>query len=190
MAQGTYVLPTGQEINLVEWLEDAIYDRVAVGAAITAGTEYIYFRDLANKSLDATNMQVSSKLPAGWEMIVWRIGIVVAAGAQFVDTVLVHDNGYVEFTVGHNKIIRQGPVYTFPSGWGLDGSVDITAAATAHSVTLGAAGTNFIAPLSIPVYLTEDLNFRLMLKFFSAVTLQAQTNVTALLWGWIKRPVR
>jgi len=191
MASGTYVLPSGEVINLADWVDDVIYDSEDVGASISAGAEYTFFRDIQDKDLIDTNMMISSKLPSGWEMVVWRIGFVVQSGAALDDLILIADRGYAQFLMGQNKIVRQGPIFTFQVGYGIQGGADgNSSATTVHTAQIGPVGTALVAPLSIPIYIRDDDTFKATLKFFEATTLSAATKVWAILQGWIKRPVR
>ena len=189
---GTYRLPTGEVINLVEWVEDAVYDKVQLDASISAGAEYVFFRDIQNKDLNETNMRVSSRLEPGWEMIVWRIGFVVAAQTAFDNLLKILDNAYAEFNLG-TKTVKQGPIWLFQTGFGISGAVTIDAASSEtvkHTANIGPSGTNLVAPLSIPIHITDDVSFQAVIRFFDATTLTAATDVWGVLYGWVKRPVR
>lgn len=182
---GTYRLPTGEVINLVEWVEDAVYDKVQLDASISAGAEYVFFRDIQNKDLNETNMRVSSRLEPGWEMIVWRIGFVVAAQTAFDNLLKILDNAYAEFNLG-TKTVKQGPIWLFQTGFGISGAVTIDAASSEtvkHTANIGPSGTNLVAPLSIPIHITDDVSFQAVIRFFDATTLTAATDVWGVLYG-------
>lgn len=196
MATGTYVLPSGEVINLADWVDDIIYDSETIpasGTSISAGAEYTFFRDIQNKDLIDTNMMISSKLPSGWEMVVWRIGFVVGLETALSDLQLIANRGYAQFLMGQNKIVRQGPLFTFQVGYGIQGAVSTdgnASATTVHTAQIGPVGTALVAPLSIPIYIRDDDTFKATVKFFTATTVTAGVKVWSILQGWIKRPVR
>lgn len=184
------ITPETYGLNINEVTEGPLYDRVQHGASISAGTEYVYFRDISNKDKADTNMQVSKKLPTGWKMVVWKVGVHIAASATIDDAKLILDNAVLNFEVD-NRSILEGPVFCFPAGFGLFGAATTTATATTiQIVSNGSPAPNSVAPLSKPIILTGDNTFQATIKYYDAVTLSAATYVYVVLWGWIQKPIR
>jgi len=89
-------------------------------------------------------------------------------------------------------VVRQGPAWMHPAGFGPAGfsALDAQTAATERTViTNGSPAPGAVTPLSIPIHIKPDLTFQGLLKFYSAVTLSATTNVYMVLTCWVKRPV-
>lgn len=192
MAFGQIGQATAQALGLNpnELTEGVIYDRVQHAASISAGTEYTYFRDIEDKDKADTNMQVSKKLPSGWKMAVWKVGIAIANGADLADAKNILDNGYFGFE-RDNRTILEGPVFCFPSGYGLSGAASTTNTSTTVSLQAnGLPAPGLISPLSVPIVLDGDNTFEAKIKYYDAVTLTAATYVYVLLWGWIQKPIR
>lgn len=190
---GVVNVPGVGEVRLVDWREDIIYDSVELPTAITAGAEYVFFRDVQDKNLLETNMGQSSRLPADWEAIIWKMGIYIPTDEAFADINIVLNQGYTEFKVGQVIVVRQGPVFTLPSGFGGAGfsALDAQAAAAERTIlTNGTPGPGAVPPMGVPIHITPDLTFQGLLKFFTAQTLSAATTVYMVLSGWLKRPVR
>lgn len=187
---GQFVLPTGQEINLVDWRNGSVYDRVSLGTAITAGQEFVYFRDIQNKNYVDTNLTTPNRLPNDWEQIVWKIGVTIDQDVVNADMLLLMRGGYLEFKIAQT-MYAQGPIWMFPSGFGIYGAYATTATATTLQANAnGAPSPAGVPRLDIPLYITKNVDFQGIIKYYSAETLSAATLVYMVLDGWIKRPVR
>lgn len=135
---------SGQVLNIAEYREDDKYDSVFLagdaGGAVNVdfGAQYIFFRDIMTKQKIDTNFTQPSRLSAGEEMVIDRVGLYprhcISSGMEVVqeselipygmflqesaDVVRIAENGY--FRVDVNAILLiEGPAYKFPSGYGL-----------------------------------------------------------------------
>jgi len=184
--------PEDLGLNINEVTEGPLYDRVQHATSISAGTEYVYFRDISNKDKADTNMQVSKKLPTGWKMVVWKVGVHIAAGATLADAKLILDNAVLNLEVD-NRSILEGPVFCFPAGFGLFGAVSIYGQSSETTTSLqsnGSPAPSAVPPLSKPIILTGENTFQATIKYYEATTLSAAPYVYVILWGWIQKPIR
>lgn len=122
---------TGSILDISEYREDDKYDTeiIPVGA-IAAGTEYVYFRDVAAKNRIDTNFTQQSRLSAGEEMIIERVGATMRLATgnllPFVsDFKKVSECGYVRIDV-NQLLLAEGPMIKFASGYGLSGMTQET----------------------------------------------------------------
>ena len=189
----------GDFVQLSDLRVGRIYDRVAMGTAITAGQEFQFFSNIGGKNLLQTNLQQDSQLPARWEMIVRRLEIYVVPrpivpatpDESDNDSLLIQNSGYAEFSVGGSSLDQQGPVYHFPACKGSAGSgvsLDGFAAAEARGIVSNGAPGPFPA-YEVPIYIAPQETIRGIIRFFVAQTLTAVTDVEMALYGWISRPL-
>lgn len=182
-----FIPAMGEAIKLVDWREDPVYDTVSVGAVIGAGTEYIFFRDITNKQMWQTNLKSSSRLPADWELIVWRVGIEIYCEAAFDDVQAICGTTYFELKIS-DIIYAHGPTTRFPAGFGL--TCCLSGTTDDGMANNGVPSPGAVPAASIPIHITHNDDIRGMLKFDVARTLSAAVYVRCYLYGWIKRPVR
>jgi hypothetical protein len=108
---------TGQVIDISDYREDDKYDTVALPTgAVTAGQELILFRDVANKRDIDTNFSQQSRLSAGEEMIIDRVGLTAPS-----DIKKLAECAFYRVEVNRLLLI-EGPAIKFPSGYGLYGN--------------------------------------------------------------------
>jgi hypothetical protein len=133
---GVFVIAgTEKVIKLVEWREDNLYDTVEVTpttgtagslAAMTAGTEFEFFDSLSNKKKRDTNLNKQHALPAGWELIVTKLGVYAhTAIANTTPTPADLKKFYETFTLEakiNDTTIADGWVLGYQTGIGLYGS--------------------------------------------------------------------
>lgn len=118
---------SGEVLDISDYREDDKYDSVFIPAgAIAAGTQFIFFRDIQNKREIDTNFTQVSRLSAGEEVIVDRVGFTVrnATGNLLPtpsDIKKVVENGFLDIRV-NRLLLLQGPAIKFPSGYGLAGN--------------------------------------------------------------------
>lgn len=123
---------TGKVLDISDFREDDKFDTVIIGdgagggAAVTAGQEFIFFRDVAQKREIDTNFSQQSRLSAGEEMIIDRVGVTVrdATGNLLPtpsDVKKLANDAFMRFEVNRILLI-EGPVIKFPSGYGLYGN--------------------------------------------------------------------
>jgi len=94
--------------------------------------------------------------------------------------------------MGQNKIVRQGPIFTFQVGYGIQGGVSTDgnpSTTTDHTAQIGPVGILLATQLSIPIHIRDDDTFKATLTFREDTTLSARTKVWMVLTGWIKRPI-
>ena len=118
---------SGEILDISDYREDDKWDTVyAPAGAVTAGSEFIFFRDIQNKRDIDTNFTQVSRLSAGEEVIVDRVGFTVrnATGNLLPtpsDIKKVVENGFLDVRV-NRLLLLQGPALKFPSGYGLSGN--------------------------------------------------------------------
>lgn len=133
---GRFIDPaTGQVLNIAEYREDDKYDTVCIYGVtietITAGKQYIFFRDIMRKQVIDTNFTQPSRLGAGEKMVVDRIGVSLpsiavddtgAAWSRWIgdDVALLADCGHLLINV-NGLLLTSGPLVKYASGYGLSG---------------------------------------------------------------------
>jgi hypothetical protein len=169
-----FIPALGKKFQQVELREDDIYDTVRVlPGAVTAGTEYEFFRDIQNKNEQHTNLPQSRRIQAGDEVAVFRIGLyprnkVGATHATSSDIAQIVDNAH--FVLKFNRrIISDGPALKFPSGYGLSGASDLGAASAGNQfVSLGVPSVAAAPTLFVPQQLKDNDDIICKLRFPSA----------------------
>lgn len=117
----------GKTIRLVEWREDSFFDTVQLDAlSPAAGSSLEFFRDLSNKNLQHTNLKTARRIPAGSEFILTRIGVIpnqALADSLPTDADIIKLAYAASLTFKINdRLISEGPVYKYQSGFGVTGS--------------------------------------------------------------------
>lgn len=200
---GSLFIPAlGKAIKLVEWREDDFYDTVVTGdvsvaaAAITAGSSLEFFRDLANKNLQHTNLRTQRRIPAGSEFIMSRIGVLPnqAFGNVMPSPTDITKHAYaatLSFKI-NDRLVSEGPLYKYQSGYGVTGS---TTENSSGLVTIGvpsaAAAPNLM--VAQPVQDDDDLVATVDYRSVGWATGAAMPTVKAIgitltLHGFIKKP--
>jgi hypothetical protein len=128
---GELFIPSlNQTIQLVEWREGDFYDTIQTSASPTAGVQYEFFRDLSNKNLQHTNFKKQRNIPSGTTLIMTRIGVMVnqALGANLaldVEMLKILHAATLSFKI-NDRLITEGPLVVYPSGYGVTGSTTRT----------------------------------------------------------------
>jgi len=130
---------SGQVLNIAEYREDDKYDTIFIPSAIALdfGKQFIFFRDIMQKRPIDTNFTQPSRLSAGEEMVVDRVGLYVRhviSGFEPItslDIVRLAENGFFRVEV-NSILLTEGPMYKYPSGYGMSGGFD-----EENSVTVG-----------------------------------------------------
>ncbi len=114
-------------IKITEWSRGDRYDTVVTASgAVTAGTQKNFLRSLTDKDkIDANFPQPRRLLSNGEEMILERIGLYIPSclGNTVVlprDVKKAAENFYLTVKLDR-KEIADGPAYTYPAGYGLNG---------------------------------------------------------------------
>ncbi|MHC4397553.1 MAG: hypothetical protein ACYS1A_18070 [Planctomycetota bacterium] len=195
-------------ISVWSWDDGFLYDEVTIttsgAGAIAAGTEGVFFRDIATKNFRQTNMSLSSQLPSGWEMIVLRIGIHVQGDPGLRDTAAnvalsvatvqaILGYGYVEFILDNSAVMASGPATRFPIFGGVGGHMDIESSSRANFAEMnnGSPVFNAVAPMQIPIIISDARTFRATIHFYEAITgclVSTAIKVAMVLHGFVKKP--
>lgn len=122
---------TGAVYDISEMREGDKYDTIVIDdGVVAAGAEYYFFRDVQRKRLVDTNFTQQSRLSAGEQVIVNRIGAQIAlAGGNVLpwprDIKKVAENAFLRIEV--NQLLQaEGKLVTFNSGYGLSGMTQET----------------------------------------------------------------
>lgn len=122
---------TGAVYDISEMREGDKWDTIVIDyGAIAAGAEYYFFRDVSRKRLVDTNFTQQSRLSAGEQVIINRIGAQIAlAGGNVTprpdDVKKVAENAFLRIEV--NQLLQaEGKLVTFNSGYGLSGMTQET----------------------------------------------------------------
>ncbi len=175
-----------------EVIGSSLYDYSAYAAA--GQTELSFFQTpqgQGGKTLADTNMEAAGSLPApkkflvtGLEINFWpgvtpgTFGAQAAAGLVN-DVWAVAKSGYLEFYVGSKNYVQEGPIGAFPAMNGL-----VVQAALSDATTAGATMQSMVQyanmggkpyMLASPMVLESNQNFRVSLKWPTAVALPSTT---------------
>ena len=171
-----------------EVIGSALYDFTTYAAV--GQTELNFFQTpqgQGGKTLAETNMEAAGTLPAPKNFIVRALEVCfwpgvlpgtfgAANAADLVNDVwTVAKSGYLEFYVGSKNYIQEGPIGVFPALNGLvvQGALadQTTAAANQHSMIQYANMAGRAYTLVSPISLVSNQNFRVSLKWPTAVAL-------------------
>ena len=170
-------LPNGQRL-LVEnnnVRDGILYDTVELdNGAMSEGKQYNFFRDIANKDLIDTNITTSRRLATGEKMKVLSVGVYVPnytgnKQCSSLDFLRILDNAYLELKI-NKLLVAEGPVWAFPGGYGVAGSVGVEAGATAPAsrtfdgvLTNGVPATKMQYFLRMPqdIFSTHDIDAKI-----------------------------
>lgn len=160
---------TNTVIDISDYREDDKYDTVVIPAGlVAAGAQFIHFRDVANKNLIDTNFSQQSRLSAGEEMIIDRVGLTVrnASGNLLPtpsDVKKLTEDAFWSVTVNRLLLI-EGPAIKFPSGYGLYGN---TVENNQGIVSIGVPATASAAKLIKTQLITASHEVQATLTFFN-----------------------
>ena len=172
--------------------QDILYDRVLLTpAAIPAGTEFVWFRDIQGKTRQSTNISQSARLPEGQEAVVYRISVMPQCDADEADIRLILAGAYGEFVLDDDNRVKSGPIVTFPSAYGHYGNEQTTTnLATVGVMSNGVPSAGANPRLMIPIYLATGRTFRFSMWYFTLVTLSATVQCYVILDVLMTRPLR
>jgi len=140
---------SGQVLNIAEYREDDKYDTILIPGdenPIEYGRQFVFFRDIMQKRPIDSNFTQPSRLPAGEQMVIDRIGLNVRSCigediAQTSDVKQIADCGFLRVEV-NQLLLLEGPGIKFGSGYGLsgfdfvDGNLNIGVPSTAAAAKL------------------------------------------------------
>lgn len=194
---GTIFIPGLGMQRITDWRVGIIYDLELLPLAIAAGQEFRFFRNLmiagVDKTLVQTNIVTPSQLPSGHRAIVYGIHVMCGLNTAHDDVKTIMSTGYFDFVTGNTKVEAQGPVWNFPSPFGLSGYVSQDGLAVPREVSTinnGIPSPSSIGKLEIPIDLINELTFIGTLRFYAAQVLTAITTVHVVLRAYIQTPVR
>ena len=200
---GTFVVPqTGKVIKLVEWREDNLYDTVNLQSGTTstaAGTELLYFDSLANKKKRDTNLNKAHAIPAGWEMVITRIGFYfhLTTGnteATPADAKKVYEGASILSQI-NETVIADGWVLGYQIGIGMAGQTNETGQGV---ISPGVASIGAAPVLLVPQEVNDGHDIRATLRFdnnswtttsFTQPSLSVGATAKHIFRGFIKRPL-
>lgn len=159
---------TGKVLDISDYREDDKYDtEILPAGAVAAGTQLTFFRDVANKRRIDTNLTQQSRLSAGEEMIIDRVGVTVRSATGNLlpppaDIKRVAEDAFISFTV-NQLLLVEGPLIKFPSGYGLSGN---TVENGQGIVSIGVPSTAAAAKLLKTQLITSQHEIQAVLTFF------------------------
>lgn len=197
---GEFFIPAlGRTVQLIEWREDDYFDSVTqASGAVTAGTSLELFRDLSNKNLQHSNLKKQRVIPAGSEFVMNRVGVLIHQCFSntvpvVADILKVAYNSSLTFKI-NDRLICEGPLYRFSTGYGVTGATTENAVSLA---TVGVASVQSAPTLLVaqPVKDDDDLNGTIDFKSDSWITgsavmptLAGRMVLTCVLHGLCKKP--
>ncbi len=196
-----YIPALGQYIQQVELREDDVFDTIQlVAGAINAGTKQQFFQNLQDKNEQHTNMPQPRRIAAGDEVAVYRIGLQTRDAAGNVtpapgDVRKVFGNARLQVKF-NKRVIADGPAIKYPSGYGLSGSLDASAAADgvlSNGVPSVAASPTLFVPQQLTtaddIYAILDFPDAAWVTGYAVPTTTALMLLTLYLRGVIKSPL-
>jgi hypothetical protein len=162
-----------------------------------------------------TNMVQAGQLPRGHHLIVNSIQAKVTVPAQ-TDTTYsssgpdaglptstvpaavvggvnlleaITNQAFLTFHVS-TKDYEQGPLYQFPSEFGISGYTGATTAAQTNNEGVANNGFGRPRPLYMPRFIPELTNFSVVVQFIDALSITRQCQIQILLHGLLLRPVQ
>jgi hypothetical protein len=194
-----FIPALGRSFKQIELREDDTLDTVQQGSgSISAGTELVMFRDLADKNEQHTSLKASRRLPSGDEMAVFRIGW-HPRGANGNDLLAVADarklsENFVLVCKFNRRLVSEGPVIKYQSGYGLVVyGVETGAGSHSNGVPSAAAAPTLFVPQQLKD--DDDINVTLRspgaawITSYTAPSLAGRVLQTVFLHGIIKSPL-
>lgn len=160
---------TGKVVDISDYREDDKYDTEIIAAgAVAAGTQFLFFRNVAAKQRVDTNFLQQSRLSAGEEMIIDRVGLTIrmATGNLLpapADIKRVAEDAFWRVEV-NSLLLIEGPAIKFPSGYGLAGN---TVENGQGIVSIGVPSTAAAAKLLKTQLVTSEHDVQGFLTFYN-----------------------
>lgn len=201
-----FIKGINQWVDMKTWTQEPIYDTELITTPVTAGDEYIFFRDAAfptgvRKDLRHTNMTSQQQLPSGWNATVYLMTVKIlfietAAGSGLFttpeDALRLYYNGIASFRTGEQRVEKECPLIFWPSPLGLTADVTRTGAGftTFGTVNNGVPSLSATVPLELPITLSNELTFRGRVRFPGPLTLDLDTQIQFCLHTYMSKPLR
>lgn len=183
--------------KITDWTEGILYDTEQLPVAIATGQTFTFFRNMAiagvPKTRLQTNMDTPSQMPSGWRGIVYGMHVMCQPGTVHADVQAIMANGYAQFITGGTKREKEGPLWSWPSPFGLTGLVSQDGLAVASEISdmnNGVPSPAAIGRMQIPIDLIDELTFEGQVTFHVATALTAPVMLYFVLRAFINKPVR
>lgn len=183
--------------QITDWKETIIYDAEQLPINIATGQTFTFFRNLAIAGVPKgrlwQNIITPSQLPAGQRAIVYGVHFMCQPGTPADDVQAIMGGGYAEFRTGVTKVEKEGPLWSFPSPFGLTGYLSqdgLAVPSEKSNINNGVPAPASIGSLKIPIDITNELTFQAILVFDNAVVLTAVQMVYCVLRCFLQTPVR
>ena len=195
---------TTKNIKLVEWREDLVYDTILLRSSTTdtaAGSEFEFFDSTASKAKQDTNLNKTHALPAGWELIITKLGLYAHhyagnTGAVPADLLKVYDNFAFNAKI-NETLICDGWAMGYQCGIGPYGNTVETGQGV---ITVGVPSVGAAPTLLVPQEVNWNHDIRAQIRIadvdaWNTGTTRAQPSlsvamhVKCLFRGFLKRPV-
>lgn len=194
-----YIPALGKSFQQIELREDDIYDTIETDTGLIGlGTQYKFFLNLSNKNEQHTNLPTPRRINSGDEAAIFRIGFHPREATGnllpvFNDYRKVIGNGWLE-VIFNRRLITNGPVVKYPSGYGMAGYSDETGAT---AVSVGVPSAAAAPTLFVPQQLKDDDDLKVRLVFldaawttsYTAATLGGRQTDSVFLHGVMKNPL-
>lgn len=194
---GTIFIPGMGMQQITDWRVHQIYDMETLPIAIAAGQQFFYFRNLAIAGVPKTPLQTNivtpSQLPSGHRAIVYGFHWMCALNTVHDDVKAIMANAHVDLVTGNTKEEFAGPIWQYPSPYGLTGYVSqdgLFAPRELSTINNGVPSPAALGKLEIPVDLVDELTFQARLTFYNAVVLTAPVNLYCVLRDYLQTVVR
>lgn len=189
------------DVNLKNQVEELSWSFYHFQTYAAAGQTELSFFNAApgSLSLQDYNMTLAGQIPAGQSFLVESIACEFQPAEQpheagatesmafLNDLYNFGKNGLLEFSVGSKLYVQEGPLGRFPPSYRVAGqsAIATTVAASASITDYGSwAGQTFEI---VPVRLTSNQNFKVSMKWASAITVSANARVGVRLQGRLFR---
>ena len=208
----TFSVPSLQDLqqysvnvaNNVEGIRASLYDFQSYAQAGQTGLDFFQVpQGQSSKTLADTNMPTAGSLPNPMSFLVTNIQIfffpaakISILGADAIadalnDVQAVGQGGWLEFYIGSKNYIQEGPIMRFPPKNGLIVSSSMDSQTTpAASLQTKNSYANFggaIWELKPPILLNPTQNFRVSLKWPTAVAVSALARMGIVMEGLLYR---
>lgn len=190
--------------NEVEGIRSSLYDFQTYGTA--GGTQFDFFQvpqGQSSKTLADTNMEQAGTLPNPKHFLAMNIQIYLfstldiatlgapAAAEAINDINDIAKNGYVEFFIGSKNYVQEAPIGRFPPRTGLivsSSQSDATTPAAALQSKIAYANMGGgVYELKPPILLMPTQNFKVSIKFPTAVAVSANVRIGVVMEGILYR---
>lgn len=159
----------GFKFKMADWRMGDLKDSVQTPDAINAGTKLYVFRDVTGKNTQHNNQDNNAgRMAAHTELIINRISVYVpqAVGGTLItdsDIIKVTHAASLEVIFNSDRKVAEGPLFQFPSGYGVTGSTTRNATGV---VTNGAANVAGAPQMLVAQRLGPNDSFRGEITFY------------------------